>query len=140
MNDLDGPAIAKEIYHHYLSKTKKMRRFTSTEMSIFFAYAYSSVRPLAQAPELEAFRMAIELKLVNAGESQKPFTAETLKEVVSKEYSDLLGSEVDFIVDAAFLNLFSPSLAHIIDEITRDMRINKRLSAARWATFVHIGA
>lgn len=31
------------------------------------------------------------------------------------------------------------SLAQIVDEIARDLRTNRKLPIARWATFVHVG-
>lgn len=34
---------------------------------------------------------------------------------------------------------FSYSMASVVDEVARHLRIDKRLSAVRWATFVHVG-
>ena len=72
-------------------------------------------------------------------------TPETVDTVIRRGLALLpqgpvLESEVEAIRSAFYKILHSPSLAFVVDDIARYLRVEMKLPAWRWATFVHVGA
>ncbi len=77
-------------------------------------------------------------------DTSSPLTREELVEAARKSLTSIspgpvLDSEVEALVNIVSREIMAPSLAHTVDEITRDLRVRRKLPAVRWATFVHVG-
>lgn len=113
MADDDGPMIAKAVYHALFNQSVSLEALNQTPPWIkeeLFGEFYKK------------------LNIFNS-ESHPGY-----KETCTKLYLEYITARTER--SGRTLALFS--LAHVVDDITREMR-EKGIPAKRWATFVHIG-
>ncbi len=141
MADSEGPVIARTVYSRLLDGSA-MPTLRRSDVLNFFEEAYSSIRPLRES-DRETLRMSMIRDIDTFCPS--PPTEENIQKAARRGFSiisqePILDSEVEAVTSAVIGDLTAPSLAHIVDEIARDPRLKGKVPAARWATFVHVGA
>lgn len=146
MYDTDGPVFAKAVYRAFLAQSDvsaQLAKVSKVDLLNYMEDAYRSVRPLQEnevATLREGWKQYFIARLSNSSLTREGLVEVTREGLTSISTGPVLDSEVEAIVNVVIRETVAPSLAHYVDEITRDLRVRRRLPAVRWATFVHVGA
>ena len=151
MHDADGPIVARAVYRALFHSSR--HKITLQSIARILARCFSELK---DAPLEDPFVETITIVLSGFAESGVNMLAQGhLSETIQETYAvcsistePLSDAEVEAIANIVPYRLWCHaqetllsnfSLAHVVDDITREMRVSRKFPGSRWATFVHVG-
>ena len=151
MHDADGPIVARAVYRALFHSSQ--HKMTVQSIATTLARCFSELKDI---PLEDSHVETITIVLTGFAESGVDMLAsDHSREVIQETYAaysistePLSDPEVEAIENIVPYRLWRHaqesllsnfSLAHVLDDITREMRVSRKFPASRWATFVHVG-
>lgn len=150
MYDADGPAVANAVYSAFFGRGAVQVLSASVMVDLIIeGYALQASKSW-QEFDLESVTNTISSTLEDCRREWAVFTPTEIPELIRRCYmatstQPVLDEDVETIqgplLEYALTSQpqFNFSMAHAIDELSRYLRVEKKVPPSRWATFVHIG-